>query len=116
MNDTSLLSSQTKLAIAQMVLTEADPNNEEDIIAVMSALLNRVARARLGINVWPNGVYEKDIIEEIMRPQQFAGVTGFTKEQLLNTKPIKKKETDLRKVIYVLFNQPSEASTPTVET
>ena len=105
--DTSLKSSQDKLAIAQMVMTEAIQTSEEDMIGVMSSVLARVARARLGLRLMPGmGSYEKDIIDEILRKDQFEGVKGVTREELINTKPIKDRtEQDLRRVIYVLFNQ-----------
>jgi len=105
--DTSLKSSQDKLAIAQMVMTEAIPTSEQDMIGVMSTVLARVARARLGLRLMPGmGSYEKDIIDEILRKDQFVGVKGVTREQLINAKPIKGRTAqDLQRVIYVLFNQ-----------
>tara|TARA_R100000152_G_C6775875_1_gene204606 strand:+ start:3 stop:2447 length:2445 start_codon:yes stop_codon:yes gene_type:complete len=103
--NTSLASSQERLAIAQMVLTEAIPDNEEDMIATMMSLLNRIARARLEIYEPPGyASYEKDIIDEITRPYQFEGVQGFKKEDLINAKPIKGTEKDLKRVFSVLFN------------
>ena len=101
----SLKSSQERLAIAQMVLTEAIPDNEEDMIATMMSLLNRIARARLEVYEPPGyASYEKDIIAEITRPYQFEGVQGFKKEDLINAKPIKGTEKDLKRVLSVLFN------------
>ena len=94
---------EDKYAIAQMVVTEAIPNSEEDRIGVMQSVLMRVARARLGINEFPNGRYEKDIITEILRKDQYEGVTGFTREDLLSPKPIKESKETLKEVFDTLW-------------
>jgi len=94
---------EDKYAIAQMVVTEAIPNSEEDRIGVMQSVLMRVARARLGVNEFPNGRYEKDIIKEILRKDQYQGVTGFTREDLLSSEPIKESKETLKEVFDTLW-------------
>ena len=96
---------EAKYAIAQMVLTEAILGSEEDIIGVMQSVLMRVARARLGVNEYPNGAYEKDIITEMLRPYQYAGLEGLTKEDLLSPTPIKEDEETLQRVIDILWKK-----------
>ena len=96
---------EAKFAIAQMVLTEAILGSEEDIIGVMQSVLMRVARARLGVNEYPNGAYEKDIITEMLRPYQYAGLEGLTKEDLLSPTPIKEDEETLQRVIDILWKK-----------
>ena len=86
-----------------MVVTEAIPNSEEDRIGVMQSVLMRVARARLGVNEFPNGRYEKDIIKEILRKDQYQGVTGFTREDLLSSEPIKESKETLKEVFDTLW-------------
>ena len=96
---------EAKYAIAQMVLTEAILSSEEDIIGVMQSVLMRVARARLGIREEPYGAYEKDIITEMLRPYQYAGLEGKTKEDLLSPTPIKEDEETLKRVIDILWKK-----------
>ena len=96
---------EAKYAIAQMVLTEAILSSEEDIIGVMQSVLMRVARARLGIREEPYGAYEKDIIAEMLRPYQYAGLEGKTKEDLLSATPIKEDEETLKRVIDILWKK-----------
>ena len=94
-----------KYAIAQMVLTEAILSSEEDIIGVMQSVLMRVARARLGIREEPYGAYSTDIITEMLRPYQYAGLKGKTKEDLLSPTPIKEDEETLKRVIDILWKK-----------
>ena len=101
---------EAKYAIAQMVLTEAILSSEEDIIGVMQSVLMRVARARLGIREEPYGAYEKDIITEMLRPYQYAGLEGKTKEDLLSPTPIKEDEETLKRVIDILWKKPPDQS------
>ena len=96
---------EAKYAIAQMVLTEAILSSEDDIIGVMQSVLMRVARARLGIREEPYGAYEKDIITEMLRPYQYAGLEGKTKEDLLSPTPIKEDEETLKRVIDILWKK-----------
>lgn len=96
---------EAKYAIAQMVLTEAILSSEEDIIGVMQSVLMRVARARLGIREEPYGVYSTDIITEMLRPYQYAGLKGKTKEDLLSPTPIKEDEETLKRVIDILWKK-----------
>ena len=96
---------EAKYAIAQMVLTEAILSSEEDIIGVMQSVLMRVARARLGIREEPYGAYEKDIITEMLRPYQYAGLEGKTKEDLLSPTPIKEDKETLQRVIDILWKK-----------
>ena len=96
---------EAKYAIAQMVLTEAILSSEEDIIGVMQSVLMRVARARLGIREEPYGAYEKDIITEMLRPYQYAGLEGKTKEDLLSPTPIKEDKETLKRVIDILWKK-----------
>lgn len=96
---------EAKYAIAQMVLTEAILSSEEDIIGVMQSVLMRVARARLGVREEPYGAYEKDIITEMLRPYQYAGLEGKTKEDLLSPTPIKEDEETLKRVIDILWKK-----------
>ena len=121
--DPSLESSQIRLAIAQMVSTEAIPNNNEDRIAVMSTLLNRIARARQEIYEPPGfEVYSTDFFEEILRKDQYEGIQKvaekigrpITKEDLINVKPIKSdiKQKDLDNIIDVLFGNRSSITKP----
>ena len=93
---------EAKYAIAQMVLTEAILSSEEDIIGVMQSVLMRVARARLGVREEPYGAYSTDIITEMLRPYQYAGLEGKTKEDLLSATPIKEDEETLKRVIDIL--------------
>ena len=121
--DPSLESSQIRLAIAQMVSTEAIPNNNEDRIAVMSTLLNRIARARQEIYEPPGfEIYSTDFFEEILRKDQYEGIQKvaekigrpITKEDLINAKPIKSdiKQKDLNNIIDVLFGNRSSITKP----
>ena len=96
---------EAKYAIAQMVLTEAILSSEEDIIGVMQSVLMRVARARLGIREEPYGAYSTDIITEMLRPYQYAGLEGKTKEDLLSATPIKEDEETLKRVIDILWKK-----------
>ncbi len=96
---------EAKYAIAQMVLTEAILSSEEDIIGVMQSVLMRVARARLGIREEPYGAYSTDIITEMLRPYQYAGLKGKTKEDLLSPTPIKEDEETLKRVIDILWKK-----------
>jgi hypothetical protein len=96
---------EAKYAIAQMVLTEAILSSEEDIIGVMQSVLMRVARARLGIREEPYGAYSTDIITEMLRPYQYAGLEGKTKEDLLSPTPIKEDEETLKRVIDILWKK-----------
>ena len=96
---------ETKYAIAQMVLTEAILSSEEDIIGVMQSVLMRVARARLGVREEPYGAYSTDIITEMLRPYQYAGLEGKTKEDLLSPTPIKEDEETLKRVIDILWKK-----------
>ena len=102
---------EAKYAIAQMVLTEAILGSEEDIVGVMQSVLMRVARARLGVREYPNGAYSTDIITEMLRPYQYAGLKDAgvtTKEQLLEKAPIKEDEETLQRVIDILWKEPSD--------
>jgi len=96
---------EAKYAIAQMVLTEAILSSEEDIIGVMQSVLMRVARARLGVREEPYGAYSTDIITEMLRPYQYAGLEGKTKEDLLSPTPIKEDEETLKRVIDILWKK-----------
>ncbi len=96
---------EAKYAIAQMVLTEAILSSEEDIIGVMQSVLMRVARARLGVREEPYGAYSTDIITEMLRPYQYAGLEGKTKEDLLSATPIKEDEETLKRVIDILWKK-----------
>lgn len=96
---------EAKYAIAQMVLTEAILSSEEDIIGVMQSVLMRVARARLGVREEPYGAYSTDIITEMLRPYQYAGLKGKTKEDLLSPTPIKEDEETLKRVIDILWKK-----------
>ena len=96
---------EAKYAIAQMVLTEAILSSEEDIIGVMQSVLMRVARARLGVREEPYGAYSTDIITEMLRPYQYAGLEGKTKEDLLSPSPIKEDEETLKRVIDILWKK-----------
>jgi hypothetical protein len=96
---------EAKYAIAQMVLTEAILSSEEDIIGVMQSVLMRVARARLGIREEPYGAYSTDIITEMLRPYQYAGLKGKTREDLLSPTPIKEDEETLKRVIDILWKK-----------
>ena len=96
---------EAKYAIAQMVLTEAILSSEEDIIGVMQSVLMRVARARLGIREEPYGAYSTDIITEMLRPYQYAGLEGKTKEDLLSPTPIKEDKETLKRVIDILWKK-----------
>ena len=99
---------EAKYAIAQMVLTEAILSSEEDIIGVMQSVLMRVARARLGVREEPYGAYSTDIITEMLRPYQYAGLEGKTKEDLLSPTPIKEDEETLKRVIDILWKKPPD--------
>ena len=96
---------EAKYAIAQMVLTEAILSSEEDIIGVMQSVLMRVARARLGVREEPYGAYSTDIITEMLRPYQYAGLEGKTKQDLLSPTPIKEDEETLKRVIDILWKK-----------
>ena len=49
--------------------------------------------------------YEKDIITEMLRPYQYAGLEGLTKEDLLSPTPIKEDEETLQRVIDILWKK-----------
>ena len=102
---------EIKNAIVNMVLTEADLSDLNDIAGVVQSIFARVARARLNDS---KEAFSSDIIEELMRQEldknnklvpMYEGLVGFTREQITSNKPIKETQETFNRIFDILWKE-----------
>ena len=105
---------EIKNAIVNMVLTEADLSDLNDIAGVVQSVFARIARARL--NDSRREGFSTDIIEELMRQEfnkegklvpMYEGLVGSTREEITSNKPIKENQETFDRIFDILWKEPT---------